>query len=136
MGLSLSDKPAGFSKPLGEELLRVHRNYQPVLAALPQGVVKGLAHITGGGLLDNLPRVLPSGCDAVIDTGSWKVPALFELIQHGGGVERSEMYQVFNMGIGMAVVVRAKDAAAIADRLKAKVIGKIEPGAGAVRLLL
>jgi phosphoribosylformylglycinamidine cyclo-ligase len=136
MGLSLSDKPAGFSKPLGEELLRVHRNYQPVLAALPQGVVKGLAHITGGGLVDNLPRVLPSGCDAVIDTGSWKVPALFELIQHGGGVERSEMYQVFNMGIGMAVVVRAKDAAAIADRLKAKVIGKIEPGAGAVRLLL
>ena len=136
MRLKLSDKPAGLSKTLGEELLRVHRNYQPVLAALPQGLVKGLAHITGGGLVDNLPRVLPSGCDAVIETGAWKVPALFELIQQGGGVNRSEMYQVFNMGIGMAVVVRAKEAAALASQLKARAIGRIEPGSGAVRLAL
>lgn len=136
MGLKLSDKPAGLSKTLGEELLRVHRNYQPALAAIPHGVVRGLAHITGGGLVDNLPRVLPSGCDAVIDTGAWKVPSLFELIQQGGGVNRSEMYQVFNMGIGMAVVVRAKGAAAVASRLKARAIGRIEPGSGAVRLAL
>ena len=134
--LKLSDKPAGLSKTLGEELLRVHRNYQPALAAVPHGVVKGLAHITGGGLVDNLPRVLPSGCDALIDTNAWKVPALFELIQQGGGVDRSEMYQVFNMGIGMAVVVRAKEAAGLASRLKARAIGRIEPGSGAVRLAL
>ena len=134
--LKLSDKPAGLSKTLGEELLRVHRNYQPALAAVPHGVLKGLAHITGGGLVDNLPRVLPSGCDAVIDTSAWKVPALFELIQQGGGVNRSEMYQVFNMGIGMAVVVRAKEAAGLASRLKARAIGRIEPGSGAVRLAL
>ena len=134
MRLKLSDKPAGLSKTLGEELLRVHRNYQPVLAALPQGLVKGLAHITGGGLVDNLPRVLPSGCDAVIETGAWKVPALFELIQQGGGVNRSEMYQVFNMGIGMAVVVRAKDAVEVGKRLKAKPIGRIAKGSGVVKL--
>jgi phosphoribosylformylglycinamidine cyclo-ligase len=135
MKLDLSQKPAGLSKTLGEELLRVHRNYQPALSGLPPGLVKGLAHITGGGLVDNLPRVLPRNCDALIDTAAWKVPALFELIQRGGGVDRSEMYQVFNMGIGMAVVVRAKDAAALADRLKARVIGRIEAGTGAVRLL-
>ena len=134
MGLKLSDKPAGLAKTLGEELLRVHRNYQPALAAIPHGVIKGLAHITGGGLVDNLPRVLPSACDAVIDTGAWKVPALFDLIQEGGGVNRSEMYQVFNMGIGMAVVVRAKEAAGLASSLKAKVIGRIESGSGVVRL--
>ena len=134
LGLRLSDTPPGLTKTLGEELLRVHRNYQPALAAIPYGMVKGLAHITGGGLVDNLPRVLPSGCDAVIDTGSWKVPALFELIQRGGGVDRSEMYQVFNMGIGMAVVVRAKKAAEVASALKARMIGRIEAGSGKVRL--
>jgi phosphoribosylformylglycinamidine cyclo-ligase len=85
-------------------------------------------------LVDNLPRVLPSDCDAVIDTGSWTVPALFRLIETGGGVDREEMYQVFNMGIGMAVVVREKDAAAASQRLKARVIGRIEKGAGSVRL--
>lgn len=136
MGLKLSDRPTGSTKSLGEELLRVHRNYQPALAAVPHGTIKGLAHITGGGLVDNLPRVLPAVCDAVIDTRAWKVPALFELIQHGGRVERSEMYQVFNMGIGMAVVVRAKDSVRLAASLKARVIGRIEAGSGAVRLLL
>jgi phosphoribosylformylglycinamidine cyclo-ligase len=136
MGLELSAKPAGLGKSLGEELLRVHRNYQPVLATIPRGIIKGLAHITGGGLVDNLPRVLPQGCDAVIDTRAWKVPALFELIQQGGRVDRSEMYQVFNMGIGMAVVVRAKDAAGLRVSLKATVIGRVEPGSGSVRLML
>jgi phosphoribosylformylglycinamidine cyclo-ligase len=136
MGLKLTDKPAGISKSLGEELLRVHRNYQPALAAVPRGMIKGLAHITGGGLVDNLPRVLPKACDAMIDTRAWKVPALFELIQRGGRIDRSEMYQVFNMGIGMAVVVREKDAPSLAASLKASVIGRIEPGGGVVRLML
>ena len=134
MGLSLKSKPKGLSRTLGEELLKVHVNYQPALAALPHGFVKGLAHITGGGLLDNLPRVLPSKCDAVIDTKSWKVPALYNIIQEGGTVDREEMYQVFNMGIGMAVVVRAKDSAEVAKRLKAKPIGRIVKGSGVVKL--
>jgi phosphoribosylformylglycinamidine cyclo-ligase len=134
MGLALSDKPDGLTKTIGEELLRVHRNYQPALAGLAPGVAKGLAHITGGGLVDNLPRVLPEFCDAVIDTGSWKVPALFQIIEKGGKVDHDEMYQVFNMGIGMTVVVRAKDAPAVTKQLKGKVIGRIEKGSGVVRL--
>jgi phosphoribosylformylglycinamidine cyclo-ligase len=134
LNLPLSAKPEGFSKTLGEELLRVHKNYQPALAALPQGLVKGLAHITGGGLIDNLPRVLPSDLDAVIDTGSWKVPPIFKLIESGGKIDREEMYQVFNMGVGMTVVVRPKDAAAVAGPLKGKVIGHIAQGTGVTRL--
>ncbi|NBV35420.1 MAG: phosphoribosylformylglycinamidine cyclo-ligase, partial [Proteobacteria bacterium] len=127
-------KPAGFTKTLGEELLRVHKNYQPSLAALPKGVLKGLAHITGGGLIDNLPRILPSTCDALIETTAWKVPPVFRLIQEGGNVDATEMYQVFNMGVGMAVVVRAKDAPQVAGALKGKVIGRIESGTGVTRL--
>jgi phosphoribosylformylglycinamidine cyclo-ligase len=70
----------------------------------------------------------------VIDTHSWKVPALYTIIQEGGSVDREEMYQVFNMGIGMAVVVRAKDAVEVAKRLKAKPIGRIAKGSGVVKL--
>ena len=83
----------------------MHRNYQPVMASIPPGRIKGAAHITGGGLIDNLPRILPATCDALIDTSSWKVPPIFRLIQRGGDISREEMYQVFNMGIGMVLVV-------------------------------
>jgi len=134
MKLSLSAKPEGLSKPLGEELLKVHKNYQPALAALPSGMVKGLAHITGGGLIDNLPRVLPADCDAIVDTGAWKVPPIFQLIEKGGKVDREEMYQVFNMGIGMAVIVRPKDAPLVCAQLKGRVIGCIGEGSGVTRL--
>ena len=135
MKLTPESRIAGLSKPIGEELLRVHPNYQPALAALPAGVIKGLAHITGGGLLDNLPRVLPSHCDAIIDTGSWRVPALFTILQENGGVEPSEMYQVFNMGIGMAVIVAEKDAAQMSRQLRARRIGSIDSGKGIVQLV-
>ena len=74
------------------------------------GMIHGLAHITGGGLIDNLPRVLPKNCDAVIETNSWRVPPIFQLLQQKGKVDRAEMYQVFNMGIGMvAIVAGAKE---------------------------
>jgi phosphoribosylformylglycinamidine cyclo-ligase len=134
MGLGLEEKPAGISKPIGEELLRIHKNYQPLLESLPAGTVKGLAHITGGGLVDNLPRVLPDNRDATIFTGSWNVPALFQIIEKGGKVDREEMYQVFNMGIGMAVVVAEKDAASTLKATKGSVIGRIERGTGVVKL--
>ena len=134
MKLTLSDTLPGLPKPLGEELLRVHRNYQPLLASLPAGMVKGLAHITGGGLVDNLPRVLPAACDAVIDTHAWQIPAIFQYIQSGGGIDEAEMYQVFNMGIGMTVIVSPKDAAKAKKLTKGRVIGRIEPGSGIVRL--
>ena len=124
----------GLNKPLGEELLRTHKNYQSLLTRVPVEQIHGLAHITGGGLIDNLPRVLPKDCDAVIDTTAWKRPAIFQILRENGGVERQEMYQVFNMGIGMAVIVSARNAPAIARQLKAKKIGLIEAGRGLTRL--
>jgi phosphoribosylformylglycinamidine cyclo-ligase len=134
MGLTLDARLDGLKGTLGDELLRVHKNYQPELGKLPAGLVKGLAHITGGGLLDNPPRILPKNCDAVIDTRRWKVPAIFQHIERGGGINHAEMYQVFNMGIGMAVIVAAKDAAAVGKRLRARPIGRIERGTGVVQL--
>lgn len=134
MGLNTKSKLPGVTKTLGDELLKVHKNYQPLLASLPAGMVKGLAHITGGGLIDNLPRVLPKTADAIIDTKSWKVPAIFQHIQEGGKVDRAEMYQVFNMGIGMAVVVSATQAEKALKLTKGRVIGRIAKGSGIVKL--
>jgi phosphoribosylformylglycinamidine cyclo-ligase len=134
MRLNPGSRLPGVKGTLAAELLRVHPNYQPLLARLPPGVIKGLAHITGGGLVDNLPRVLPKNCDALIDTGSWKVPAIFQQIERGGNVDRAEMYQVFNMGIGMAVIAAAKDAPLITRATRATVIGRIVKGAGVVHL--
>ena len=124
----------GITKSVGEELLRVHRNYQPLLATVPGRMIKGLAHITGGGLVDNLPRVLPENCDAVIETQKWKVPPIFQIIQENGSVDASEMYQVFNMGIGMAVVVAERDVREMVLLTRGRPIGRIEKGARKVRL--
>jgi phosphoribosylformylglycinamidine cyclo-ligase len=132
--LRLSSRIPGMRGTLGAELLRVHKNYQPLLAKIPCGMIHGLAHITGGGMIDNLPRVLPKNCDAAIDTRSWTVPPIFEFLAEKGNVNRKEMYQVFNMGIGMAVIVRQRDVAKTKEILRAKVIGRIEPGAGKTRL--
>jgi phosphoribosylformylglycinamidine cyclo-ligase len=115
---------------LGTELLRVHRNYQPLLAKAPAGMIKGLAHITGGGLIDNLPRVLPKNCDALIETKSWHVPRIFEILQENGRIDPHEMYQVFNMGIGMAAIVAERNARSAMTLLRAKRIGRIERGSG------
>jgi len=123
------DKPAqGMKTTLASELLRVHPNYQPLMASLPAGMLRGAAHITGGGLLDNLPRVLPDGCRALINSRSWKVPMLFELIQRGGQVPEKEMYQVFNMGIGMVLIVSAAQAEKAARLTNGIVIGSIVKG--------
>ncbi len=123
------DKPApGMSIPLAKELLKVHPNYQPLMASLPQGVLHGAAHITGGGLLDNLPRVLPEGCRASIDKGSWKVPIIFNIIQNAADIPDDEMFQVFNMGIGMTLVVPAKRAEEALKLTKGILIGKITEG--------
>lgn len=136
MHLKPCSKIKGLKVSLGEELLRVHQNYQPLLAKMPPGMIHGLAHITGGGLIDNLPRVLPTNCDAVIDTKSWAVPAIFEFLQHHGKVDRMEMYQVFNMGIGMVAIVAEKNADKARSMLKAGRIGRIERGTGQARLIL
>ena len=134
MRVTAQSKISGLRHPLGIELLQVHRNYQPSLSKLPNGMIHGLAHITGGGLIDNLPRILPRNCDALIDTKSWKVPSLFQILQKNGKVPLAEMYQVFNMGIGMVAIVSNANAKSATRQLKAKVIGKIVPGSGITRL--
>jgi phosphoribosylformylglycinamidine cyclo-ligase len=134
MRLDLLKKVDGLVKPLGQELLRVHRNYQPLMASIPPGRIKGAAHITGGGLVDNLPRILPAACDALVDTSSWKVPSIFHLLQRGGDILREEMYQVFNMGIGMVLVVSKLHTPEVLSQTNGKVIGQIAPGSGKVLL--
>jgi phosphoribosylformylglycinamidine cyclo-ligase len=135
MRLKPSSRLPGSTTILGAELLRVHKNYQPLLAKVPSGMIKGLAHITGGGLIDNLPRILPRHCDAMIDTKSWRVPRIFQILQHNGNVDLAEMYQVFNMGIGMVAIVSKRDAARATQMLNAKRIGFIARGSGKTKLV-
>jgi phosphoribosylaminoimidazole synthetase len=103
--------PPGFDRPLGDALLEPHRSYLHVLGpAIDSGRVKGLAHITGGGLPENLPRVLPEGVDAEIELGSWPRSPLFQLIAElATGVEAHELHRMLNMGIGMVLVVDEDD---------------------------
>jgi len=138
LGLKLTDRPAGLGTTIAAELLKVHRSYLPAfdkLRAMKGNPLHAAAHITGGGLIDNLPRILPKGCDAVIDPRSWKVPAIFGIIGRGGNVDPLEMYQVFNMGIGMVLVVPGKDGQRIARSLGGKIIGGISKGSGVVRFV-
>lgn len=134
MGLKMTSKLPGLKLALGAELLRVHKNYQPLMASLPRGLFHAAAHITGGGLLDNLPRVLPEGCQAKIRLSSWKVPAIFQAIEKGGRVDGEEMYQVFNMGIGMVLIVPKKRAAEAVKLTGGKIIGEITKGSQSVVL--
>jgi phosphoribosylformylglycinamidine cyclo-ligase len=134
MKLKIDSRLPGSAMAVGKELLRVHKNYQPLLAKMPIGIIKGLAHITGGGLVDNLPRILPENCDAVIETKNWRAPRIFQILQQNGNIDLHEMYQVFNMGIGMTAVVSERDAGRATRMLKAKRIGQITLGSGTVRL--
>jgi len=135
MRLKIGSRLPGSNVTVSEELLRVHKNYQLRLAKVPSGIIKGLAHITGGGLIDNLPRILPKNCDAVIDTKSWRVPPIFQILQRNGDVDPTEMYQVFNMGIGMVAIVSEGDVQRTMSILKAKQIGRTELGRGKTKLV-
>ena len=128
-GFPLDKALEGMTQPLGKELLRVHPNYQPLMASLPEGMLHGAAHITGGGLVDNLPRVLPEGCRASIHRSAWKVPTIFQIIQNVGEIPTDEMDQVFNMGIGMVLIVSAKRAEEALRLTKGIRIGEITAGA-------
>jgi phosphoribosylaminoimidazole synthetase len=112
--LPLDSVPAGLDRPLGEALLEPHRSYLHVLGpVIDSGMVKALAHITGGGLPENLPRVLPDGVDAHVRLGSWPVPPLFQLVRElATGVDTHELHRMLNMGIGMVVMC---DPSAVAD---------------------
>ena len=113
IGRSNPDLDAEFDggKTLRQAIIAPTRLYvKPILAALEKFEIKGMAHITGGGLTENIPRVLPENCVAQIDAQSWPLPKLFQWLQQAGNVERQEMYLTFNCGIGMAVIVPAEQA--------------------------
>ncbi|MBC8207197.1 MAG: phosphoribosylformylglycinamidine cyclo-ligase [Kiritimatiellales bacterium] len=137
----LSDLVPGTKITFEKALLAVHKSYlNPVVALMKTVNVHGMAHITGGGLVDNVPRILPGNVDAVFDRSTWKTPAIFEFIEQAGKVDHEEMYRVFNMGIGYVIFVRAKDADAAMDLLKKqqarpKIIGRVEKGSGQSRLI-
>ncbi len=103
------DRPVpGTDTPLGEALLAPHRSYlAPLTAALDAGLVKALAHLTGGGFQDNIPRCLPPGLGATVDTSSWETPPLFSWLQEAAGIDSDEAHRIWNMGIGMVAVVDA-----------------------------
>lgn len=136
MGLDVDDELPGTGRTVADELLAVHRSYLDVLQGpLDQGIIRGLAHITGGGIPGNLPRVLPEGLGAVVDRTAWEVPAVFQALQDAGRVTRDEMDRVFNMGIGMLAVVRPDDVEALTTHLGTSgldhwVVGTVETGHG------
>ena len=105
LGLTVDTEGAELGMTAGQALLQPHRTYLPVIGpVLDQGWIKGMAHITGGGLTENLPRVMPEGRAPRIDRTSWTVPPLFTWLQRGGGVSDEEMFRAFNMGVGMVLV--------------------------------
>jgi phosphoribosylformylglycinamidine cyclo-ligase len=121
---------------LGEALLAPHlcyyRQVKPVL-----GYLKGIAHITGGGIIDNVPRILPEGLAARFGRGTWKVPPIFTLIQREGNVSDDEMYHVFNMGLGMVLVCAASELKRVRSRLpEARLVGRVVPQSGDKRVVL
>jgi phosphoribosylformylglycinamidine cyclo-ligase len=117
-GLGLDDRVPGTRTSFGKALLAVHRSYlSPVTAVIKRFPIHGMAHITGGGLLDNVPRVLPDTLDAAVDTGAWPVPPLMRFIGNAGGVDREEMYRVFNMGIGYVLFIRPVHACHVLETL-------------------
>ncbi len=123
-------------RTLGEELLEPHRCYYHQLKPL-RPLIRGMAHITGGGLIDNVPRVLPQGMAAQFHSQAWTVPPIFQLIQQRGNVDRNEMYHVFNMGIGMTVIGSPKDVDQLTQALpKSKVIGEVVKQEGKARVVI
>jgi phosphoribosylformylglycinamidine cyclo-ligase len=139
-GSRLEDSLDGHT--LADWLLAPTRIYvKPLLSLFTRLEVRALAHITGGGLTENLPRVLPPGTRAVIDTRSWQQPVIFDWLQQAGNVAGAEMYRTFNCGIGMVACVAAADARAALDQLTAQgetasIIGRVEPGDGSPEVVL
>lgn len=131
-GMDLKQPVADFNKPLGNMLLTPTKLYSPVIQKLKEGYnVKAIAHITGGGLLENIPRVLPSSVQATIERSTWELPRLMTFLQEKGDISDAEMFRVFNCGIGMVLVVPADQADAVCETIHhhgddANVIGSIE----------
>ena len=137
-GLPLDATPAGWDTTIGATLLAPHRSYLRVLRpVLERGLVKALAHLTGGGIFDNLPRVLPDNCAAEIDRAAWPVSALFSLLSEASGLPDDELFRTFNMGIGMVLVCAPGDEQAVREAIGEPVfpLGRLVAGPRNVRLV-
>ena len=148
MGLTPASYVPELRNTIGRELLKVHVSYGPLVQKLlkkfnpgpaSRRAIRALAHITGGGFVDNIPRVLPRNCDVVIRKNAWEVPPIFQLIQAKGDVPEAELYQVFNMGIGMVVIVAADRADEVVRYIRGQKqttwpIGQVVNGKGEARL--
>jgi phosphoribosylformylglycinamidine cyclo-ligase len=145
--LKPSSRVAELGATIGDALLKVHVSYGPLVQKLlrrfnrvqGRGAIRGLAHITGGGFVDNIPRVLPKNCDVVIRKGTWERPPIFDLILARGGVPEPELYQVFNMGIGMTIIVAGSRADEVLrflgrEKQRAWLIGEVVRGKRVVRI--
>ncbi len=128
-----SPLPGGNGETVGEALLEPHRSYlEPLSDALDQDLIQALAHITGGGIIDNLPRVLPEGCGAQVETGSWEWPPLFTHLARLAGLTKHESHQIFNLGVGMIAIVEPGDLEAFQKAVPepTTVIGEVIAGSG------
>ncbi|MCY3973283.1 MAG: phosphoribosylformylglycinamidine cyclo-ligase [Candidatus Dadabacteria bacterium] len=130
---SPDETPEGFSRTLGDELLEPTKIYARALGGVFEDFdIHSAAHITGGGLTGNIPRSLPAGCRAIIEKSSWEIPPVFAFIKERARLEESDMFSVFNCGIGMTLTVRPADSGAVIRRLEsegcegARVVGKVE----------
>ena len=141
-GYTVKTRINELGETLGEALLKPHRNYSNVIHSLMDGSkieIKGIAHITGGGFIDNIPRILPNNCTAVIKKGSWEILPIFSIIQKEGNVPDEDMFRTLNMGIGLVVVVSGKDVESAITHLnkngfKSWEIGAIEEGKKEVKI--
>lgn len=136
LGLTPTSMVSGLSEPIGAELLKSHKSYfNEIYPLISQGLVRGLAHITGGGFYDNIPRILPDGCGVKINKGAWEVPALFKFLQQAGEVPDDQAYRVFNMGIGMVLICRSEAVAEIKRQIpKLYELGTVVAGEKKVEL--
>jgi phosphoribosylformylglycinamidine cyclo-ligase len=138
-GLAVGDPLPGTGLTVGAALLAVHRSYlEPVLPLVRAHQLVAMAHITGGGLTDNLPRVLPAHLDAAVDTGSWTIPPLFRFLMDRAGLPLDDARRSFNLGVGMVLIAPRAGADAVLEQLRAAgeapwVLGELVPGHGVVR---
>lgn len=135
-GFQLDQEVEGLEGPLGQELLKPTRIYvKPLLQVMKKFQIKGMAHITGGGFIENIPRMMPENLGVEIDHGSWPIPAIFNVLQREGELAQEEMFNIFNMGIGMVLAVSEEDLIPVIRELESQgeqpyIIGRVKEGSG------
>ena len=136
-GYGINDRLDGLNSSIGLTLLEPHINYtNDVFKLLDRDInIKGMAHITGGGLVENIPRVLPKNCMAIINKDAWSALPVFNVIQSIGSIDESEMFRTFNMGIGMICIVSSDDVSSIKQLISVREIGEIVSGDGGVKVV-